>query len=547
MDHDILMKTLSSRKNIEDAFDYALYDRINNDWYYDFFEIEWAWENKVDIIDGIVQNLKTPRDYIFLNAYAFYPPKTELCYRRMVYIRFKDLVLRYAYLNVLTEYLDRDLSDTCFANRRSHGQPSTPPIMQNFATESWPNFCNWQKELTKKYNVLVRTDISSFFDSISHEYLTQIIASELCISDACDFLQLFKKMLKVPVISYNHSSGRVSAPEIMEQGLPIGNGSEGFLANLYLKKIDEQLTIDGIEYGRYCDDMRIFAVDRPTAHKSLLVLQELLLTKGLNLNSAKTRIAENEDINQLRSKDHDLENYSNFDNDPINDTVIIGKIDAPFDEFDKTFTPNECIDDSAKAKDYCKYLSAKDKEGNLLIEFSDRCVAHIDTLESILINWPGSSKHACWLIIQSFVFDKIPLPVQVAAKKALIRLLKNEAVIYYVKYRLLHHLLKTRKNHKTGESYQYLSYLTGAEKNQIKLIVPKLLRQPSFALNIIGLYYLKSLNNCSETIQKYMTRYMKKPIGNPVKEIFNYFTETFQPDNLLEYVSDEILPDDYAG
>ena len=53
MDHTRLLNRLRSREILSRAFDYALYDRIKHDYYYDYFEIEYVSENKENILEEI--------------------------------------------------------------------------------------------------------------------------------------------------------------------------------------------------------------------------------------------------------------------------------------------------------------------------------------------------------------------------------------------------------------------------------------------------------------------------------------------------------------
>ncbi len=179
LDHTRLLNRLHSRKILNRAFDYALYDRIKHDYYYDYFEIEYVSKNKEKILDEILIELEDVDSYTQRPAYAYYPPKTDLCYRRMVYIPFKDLIIRYAFVIILADLLDNDLSPNCFANRKAKGEQSKISLLEDFAKNSWPNFCEWQRGCVEKYDVLLRTDITSFYDSISHDYLVAEICNEL--------------------------------------------------------------------------------------------------------------------------------------------------------------------------------------------------------------------------------------------------------------------------------------------------------------------------------------------------------------------------------
>ena len=504
---DAKLNQIRDSKTIERAFRYALFDRLNNDYYFDYFEMRYVFRNEKAIISELLEELEAPEKYIPRPAYAYYPPKTDLCYRRMIYIPFKDLVVRYAFVIIFAEYLDSELSPHCFANRRATGEKATDEFLKQFATETWPAFCHWQQESIEKYPVLLRTDISAFYDSISHDYLIQTIAKELSIDENSIVLNVFRSLLRVPVISYSQLSRTPQEPQVQRQGLTIGNGTEGFLANVYLKNVDEAMEkLPGIEFGRYNDDMRIFSHKREIALHAVLALQELLLTKGLNLNSSKTQIAENaEQLEELRSKIYqpspsegaqdEIEEEEARTQEIVTNNLA-HEIDKPFDVFDRRFELNEPIQEHNDAKEFCKFL--KDPE---LLSRSERRPEHMLTLGNILTQWQGNGKSASWLIIQSMFWKDIPQDTQRAAKKILFEVLQNQEVDAYSYYRLLHHLVKRRG--KTPK-YRYIDKLSNDEKQKIQAIVPSLLQKPAFELNLIGLYTLKVLGASHNKLSEYV-------------------------------------------
>jgi hypothetical protein len=75
-----------------------------------------------------------------------------------------------------------------------------------------------------------------------------------------------------------------------EKGIPQGYSAADILAKLYLEPVDETLLNEGFSHLRYVDDIRVFCRDGLEAKRALLRLSELLRTRGLNLQSAKTYI-----------------------------------------------------------------------------------------------------------------------------------------------------------------------------------------------------------------------------------------------------------------
>ncbi|MBD1885371.1 RNA-directed DNA polymerase [Microcoleus vaginatus] len=537
MDHIKLLNQVRSKETIIVAFKYALNDRLHNDSYFDHFEIEYVQKFQEKIIEELLQELKEADQFSPRPAYAYYLPKTELCYRRMIYIPFKDLVVRYAFVIVLAKHLDQGLSENCFANRRAKGEKTKEFLLEDYYQVSLPNFRNWQKNCANKYDILIKTDISAFYDSVSHQYLIKTLAEQLCIKPETAFFRLFQKLLCVDVISYCQKAKTVQSPKTLHQGLTIGNNLEGFLANLYLKNIDDAMQSAGIdnamqsariEFGRYNDDMRIFAENREIAQLHLLILQDNLLTKGLNLNSSKTKIAENKkQIEKLQTKVYDI-SPSLYDNSEENEAggyidlvvktnEVQKNIDPELDDLDNNFDPNGEIKAEKDAKNFCLFFSKK-------LNPQKRIPAHIKKLEIILTHWQGSSKNASWLIVNSIYNKDVSLETQMASIKGLFNVLHCFEALSYTKYRLIHNLIHLKPDPNTPE-FRVIHHLDDSRKKELRKILLDLLKQSTFELNIIALYAFRVLGDSSKDIEKYAHQHIPKPIGSPILTVLDYLKE----------------------
>ena len=136
---------------------------------------------------------------------------------------------------------------------------------------------------------MLKTDISSFYDSICHEYLLSALSKQIHLEKDSIFITLFSKTLKFKICYYSIVDGRLNEA-YNSQGIPIGNQAEGFIANIFLKEADEALFNLNINFGRYVDDYRVFTKSKNEAIKASIILQEHLLKIGINLNAAKTKI-----------------------------------------------------------------------------------------------------------------------------------------------------------------------------------------------------------------------------------------------------------------
>jgi hypothetical protein len=518
-----LLKQVTKKTNLQRAFRYAHHNR-QKEWFYDPFELEWAEQNESAIIDELTDELKDPLKYQLKPAYAYFTPKTDLCYRRMIYIPFKDLVVRYAFASVVADLVDQDLSPRCFANRRDD-DASSGLFLQDFATVSWPNFCKWQRDNSEQGHLptLLRTDISAFYDAISHKYLVDEIASSLSIRADSKLMKLFLRLLRVDVVSYSHVDGNQRDPETMHQGLCIGNAAEGLFANLYLRNVDREMSeIQNIEFGRYNDDMRIFAKDRLIATRALLALQERLLTKGLNLNSSKTEFAEtNEEVNRLRAKAYEWEDPSpGLDEEDEAPLVQPQVIDMPFDEFQRSFGVNDKLKNARDAKDFCHFLSKR-------IGIQERQPWHIDTLEEILTRWHGSAKYAAWRLAESFARPECPAETRRRAEAAVMKCLKDDHVTNYTKYRLLHHLTRRRK---TGD--RYWQRLRTSNQRELATLVPAFLGEKAFELNVLALYTMRCLGASAAELRDAVQQQVRTPVPLPIKNALSLANERTGPRQL---------------
>lgn len=520
-DHVRLLNRVRDRKTLEVAFQYALHDRVRLDYYYDCFEVDFVVANRQSILAELSQELADVRSYRARPAYAYYAPKNELCYRRMIYIPFKDLIVRYAFVMVLADLLDRELSQNCFANRRARGERAKVTFLEDFSNISWPKFCRWQKDCASRsrFTTLFRTDISAFYDSVSHDYLMETITRELAIGADTDFIGLFHSLLRVPVISYSHLDCSPKDAKIIQQGLSIGNNTEGVLANLYLKAVDEAMhRIPSIEFGRYNDDMRIFAAGRRQAQDAVLVLQEHLLSKGLNLNAAKTKRAESPTaIEHLRSKAYEGYEYVSPEEGLDEEPTAFEDLDQPFDTFSRVFETGEQFSKPEDAKEFCQFMSHRHHNAYDLLPIEDRKAWHVEALKEILSRWHGSSKHAAWLMTESACDTRCPKDTRHVASETLIRCLFHEDVATYAKYRILHHLVKLRRKHASRSTFRYIDTIEKAVRERMYEVLPGLLQKPAFELNIIALYTLRALGSSPVDLKVFVENYAPKPIGIPVK------------------------------
>lgn len=517
MDSKILYSEIYNKEKLKKAYEFALNDRYYSDFFCNFIEIEYAIKFKDKIIEELYEELKGLR-YKTQTAFSYFPQKNKNCYRRMIHIQFKDLIVRYSFAITLSDYLDKEMLEVCFANRRDKNEYN---LTEKFSNISWPNFCNWQEEKAKRYRILLKTDITAFYDSISHDYLIKIILKELSQKEDTDFIKTFKKILRLNVITPYEIGEKNFEEDEIRQGLATGNFTEGIFANIYLNDIDKKInSIEGIEYGRYVDDIRIFSNDKQKLSKAILLLQKQLLKRGLNLNAKKTEIAENKaEIENLKSRIDNVNLYVEIESE------INNKIDKHLYKFDRVFKKEHELVSQKDAKEYCKFVSS-------ILKKDERDKVVIDKIYEIIIKWSGAAKHAIWLLIETANGGTFDEKVKEYAKEVIIKVLINDEICEYSKSRVLYHIVKPRNKIDGGCFYNIVN------KEKIYEIIPELLKKKSYDLILMVLYYLRIQNKKNKEIEDYIYNNITLPIAEPIKNFLMYNKEL---EEIVDIVKEQLV------
>ena len=139
-------------------------------------------------------------------------------------------------------------------------------------------------KINEGYQYVIVTDLTGFYDNIDIPTLISDLKS--CTIEN-DIVNELSKCLN-------------RWTQVNNKGLPQGNSASDILAKLYLDNVDKGLKNAGFIHLRYVDDFRIFCKNSSEAKRALVELTRLLRKRGLNLQSAKTKILpSNEAINEI--------------------------------------------------------------------------------------------------------------------------------------------------------------------------------------------------------------------------------------------------------
>ena len=185
--------------------------------------------------------------------------------RQIAAADFRDRVVHHAVCAVLDPIFEACLIHDTYACRRGKGTHAAVRRLHHF-TRRWPYF--------------LLGDVRRFFETVDHGTLKALYRRKL--KDGA-LLDLLDRIVDHPVPG--------GAPG---RGLPIGNLTSQYFANLYLGELDhfvkERLRIPG--YLRYMDDFAVFGDSKARLRETLEEVRQFLEeTLRLKLREERTRLA----------------------------------------------------------------------------------------------------------------------------------------------------------------------------------------------------------------------------------------------------------------
>jgi len=165
---------------------------------------------------------------------------------------FEDRIVHHAIVNILEPIYEKIFYYHSYATRKNKGSHKAVFYAQN---------------CLKSNNWYLKSDIKKYFENISHQLLIDSIKNK--ISD--------KKLLNLIIkIIYNANSNGI--------GIPIGNLTSQFFANVFLNSFDDYIKneLKMQFYVRYMDDFVIFSNEKEEL-KTALNKIEIWLQTNLNL------------------------------------------------------------------------------------------------------------------------------------------------------------------------------------------------------------------------------------------------------------------------
>ena len=191
---------------------------------------------------------------------------------------YRDRVVHHALCNIIVLPLERTLIDDTYANRTGYGSHRALKRFIYFARTS--RYC-------------LQCDIRKYFPSLDHGILKALLRRKLKCPDTLWLIDT--------IIDGSNSQGQeleyfpgddLLTPLGHRRGLPIGNLTSQFFANLYLSPFDhfvkEQLKAN--KYLRYVDDFALFSDDRAFLAEARIAIEHYLSGLRLRIHPIKSQL-----------------------------------------------------------------------------------------------------------------------------------------------------------------------------------------------------------------------------------------------------------------
>ncbi len=201
-----------------------------------------------------------------LKTFILHDPKT----RKISKSAFRDRIVHHALCNVIQPIFERSFIFDSYANRKGKG-----------ALKAVERFHFFHRKISRNNTLsayVLKADIKHYFETVDHIVMLTLIQKK--IKDH-RVIWLIKRIFS----NYSASEG--------EKGMPLGNLTSQFFANVYLNELDQFVkhTLKVEYYVRYVDDFVLFHTSRNVLNEYRLKIDAFLRGKlTLELHPDKSRI-----------------------------------------------------------------------------------------------------------------------------------------------------------------------------------------------------------------------------------------------------------------
>lgn len=192
---------------------------------------------------------------------------------------FRDRVVHHVLCNIIEPMFDRSFLYDSYACRTGKGTHAAVDRASHYA---------------RRFRYVLKCDMEKYFPSIDHAILMELIVERIWDEGV---LWLVRTILdgsnpQPEVLHYFPGDG-LFAPFERRRGIPIGNQTSQFFANVYLDKLDYYVkeTLRAPGYVRYVDDFLLFDDDKPRLHEARAAIEAFTDRLRVRLHPRKCFVA----------------------------------------------------------------------------------------------------------------------------------------------------------------------------------------------------------------------------------------------------------------
>lgn len=210
-----------------------------------------------------------------LRTFVIRDPKTRVISAS----NFRDRVVHHALCNIIEPIFEKTFIYDSYANRKNKGTHAAlkrfDEFKRNVSQGGRPVNKTGDNSMVCGY--ALKADIKHYFDSVDHNILMEIISRKIADEK---ILWLIRKILD------NHET------RAARKGMPIGNLTSQFFANVYLNELDYFVKhkLRTKYYIRYVDDFVILHSSKEVLELCKTRINEFLTSIKLELHPEKTKI-----------------------------------------------------------------------------------------------------------------------------------------------------------------------------------------------------------------------------------------------------------------
>ena len=189
---------------------------------------------------------------------------------------YKDRVVHHALCNVIEPLFDKTFIDDSYACRKGKGSHAAVDRYAQYA---------------RKYKYVLKCDLQKYFQSIEHETLLNIISRKIACQETMWLIREIIGSHTDQSFPFYFPGDDLFSPIQRKKGIPIGNLTSQFFANVYLNGFDHFVKEElRVPYIRYVDDFVAFSDSKNDLQEVRLQMTDYLHSLRLKLHERKCRV-----------------------------------------------------------------------------------------------------------------------------------------------------------------------------------------------------------------------------------------------------------------